>query len=116
MCAYLESQADGDHNAKPFAAVLSWGTPHDPYHTAPPEYAALYPDGCSVELRPNVPAEFREEAARDLRGYYAHIAALDDCMANLLATLDKTGLSSNTIVVFTSTKTTIFPIRFLTVS
>ena len=115
MCAYLESQADGDHNAKPFAAV-SWGTPHDPYHTAPPEYAALYPDGCPVELRPNVPAEFREEAARDLRGYYAHIAALDDCMANLLATLDKTGLSSNTIVVFTSTKTTISPIRFLTVS
>jgi hypothetical protein len=53
MCAYLESQADGDHNAKPFAAVLSWGTPHDPYHTAPPEYAALYPDGCRRTYPPS---------------------------------------------------------------
>lgn len=102
MCDYLESRAAEDDSVKPFVAMLSWGTPHDPYNTAPPQYAALYPPDCSIELRPNVPPEFREEAARDLRGYYAHIAALDDCVARLLRTLDETGLASNTIVVFTS--------------
>eukprot|EP01043_Picozoa_sp_COSAG02_P039647 COSAG02_NODE_3147_length_7286_cov_31.918325_1_plen_157_part_00 len=104
MCTYLESRAANNDAVKPFVAMLSWGTPHDPYNTAPPQYAALYPDSCSIELRPNVPPEFKEEASRDLRGYYAHIAALDDCMARLLQTLDETGLASNTIVVFTSTE------------
>ena len=104
MCGYLKSRATGGDTLKPFVAVLSWGTPHDPYNTAPPKYAALYPDSCSIELRPNVPLQFSEEASRDLRGYYAHIAALDDCMAKLLRTLDETGLASNTIVVFTSTQ------------
>ena len=102
MCTYLESQGAEGEAAKPFLAMLSWGTPHDPYNTAPGEYVALYPDGCTIKLRPNVPSEFSEEATRDLRGYYAHIAALDDCMAKLLSTLEKTGLASNTIVVFTS--------------
>jgi arylsulfatase A-like enzyme len=113
MCSYLEGRAaataaaaaaaaNAASDKKPFVAMLSWGTPHDPYDTAPPEYAALYPDGCPIELRPNVPAEFVQQAAHDLRGYYAHIAALDDCMARLLATLEETGLASNTIVCFTS--------------
>lgn len=102
MCNYLESRATEAEAETPFVAMLSWGTPHDPYNTAPPEYAALYPDGCALELRPNVPPEFVEQATKDLRGYYAHIAALDDCIAKLLATLDATGLASNTIVVFTS--------------
>src|SRR5207244_9584863 len=39
---------------------------------------------------------------KDLSGYYAHCAALDDCVGQLLTTLEETGLDRNTIVLFTS--------------
>ena len=35
-------------------------------------------------------------------GYYAHCSALDDCMGSLCATLDETGLTDNTLLVFFS--------------
>jgi arylsulfatase A-like enzyme len=53
-------------------------------------------------LRSNVPVESAEKAIEDLRGYYAHIAALDDCFKQLLDTLKETSSEENTIVVFTS--------------
>eukprot|EP01043_Picozoa_sp_COSAG02_P005416 COSAG02_NODE_146_length_33985_cov_263.461695_26_plen_91_part_00 len=34
--------------------------------------------------------------------YYAHCTALDDCMGSLCATLDETGLTQNTLLVFFS--------------
>ena len=37
-----------------------------------------------------------------LTGYYAHCTALDDLMGDLWRTLDETGLSDNTILVFWS--------------
>ena len=77
------------------------GSPHFPYQTAPPQYRALYADR-KIDLRPNVSANEREVAIRDLRGYYAHIAALDDCMEHLLTTLERSGLAEDTVVVFTS--------------
>ena len=40
MIQYLHGRAE---TAKPFCAILSWGTPHDPYQTAPDKYRALYP-------------------------------------------------------------------------
>ena len=36
-----------------------------------------------IALRANVPADKAEEATKHLRGYYAHIAALDACVARL---------------------------------
>jgi len=86
---------------KPFALFLSWGPPHAPYQTAPKEYRDRFSPG-SIKLRPNVPAENRDAAQKDLAGYYAHIAALDDCIGELLNTIDQCGLTENTIVVFTS--------------
>lgn len=97
-CAYLRRRSEAD---APFFLVLSWGTPHDPYQLAPQEYLDRFADK-EIELRPNVPAEYAEQAREDLRGYYAHIAALDDCVGDLLATLDETGLADDTIFVFTS--------------
>ena len=87
--------------SNPFLLVLSWGPPHNPYETAPGEYRRRYrPE--DIELRPNVPPECAAEAREWLAGYYAHCTALDDCVADLLATLEETGLARNTIFVFTS--------------
>jgi arylsulfatase A-like enzyme len=95
---YLRERAS---NARPFLLVLSWGPPHDPYHTAPEKYRKLYrPE--DIVLRANVPKGSEAKARQELAGYYAHIAALDDCLADLLSTLKETGLEEDTIVVFTS--------------
>jgi arylsulfatase A-like enzyme len=86
---------------KPFLLFLAWGPPHDPYQTAPTRYREMFkPD--SIKLRPNVPTKAESQTRKDLAGYYAHCAALDDCVGQLLATLRETGLDRNTIVLFTS--------------
>jgi arylsulfatase A-like enzyme len=38
----------------------------------------------------------------DLKGYYAHMTAIDDCIGQLRKTLKDQGLDKNTILVFTS--------------
>lgn len=85
----------------PFALFLSWGPPHNPYESAPPEFRSLY-DPASLTLRPNVPNEHESQTRKDLAGYYAHCTALDMCAGELLATLRETGVDDNTVFVFTS--------------
>jgi arylsulfatase A-like enzyme len=95
---YLHAHAKSE---KPFVLFLAWGPPHDPYMTAPEKYRALYhPE--TLQLRPNVPQEQVEQTRKFLAGYYAHCSALDDCIGDLRAALDETGLSENTIFVFTA--------------
>ncbi len=55
-----------------------------------------------IEVRANVPDELREKARNDIAGYYAHMAALDDCMKQLLDEIEYSGIEENTIFVFTS--------------
>ena len=98
--AYIERHAQTDTDS-PFALFLSWGPPHAPYQTAPEKYHELYADK-EITLRKNVPEEQREEAIKTYKGYYAHMTALDYCMGDLMKTLDDTGLTDNTIVVYTS--------------
>ncbi|MCG3198864.1 MAG: sulfatase [Candidatus Omnitrophica bacterium] len=86
---------------KPFALFLSWGPPHDPYLTAPQEYRDLF-DPEKLVLRPNVPKEMEAEARKMLAGYYAHCAALDACVGDLLKTLGDLGQADNTLFIFTS--------------
>lgn len=95
---YLKQRSKSD---KPFLLWLAWGPPHNPYETAPAKYRAMFPPE-KIVLRDNVPEAARAAARKDLAGYYAHCAALDDCMGDLLQTLKETGLDQNTIVVFTS--------------
>ncbi len=86
---------------QPFLLFLSWGPPHNPYHTAPEKYRSMYlPE--EVELRPNVTEEMREKAARELAGYYAHVSAMDDCMGEITNNLKEQGQERDTILVFTS--------------
>jgi arylsulfatase A-like enzyme len=95
---YLVEHAQDD---KPFFLFLSWGTPHAPYHTAPQKYNDMY-DPSSLKLHPNVPEEMEAKVRKDLAGYYAHCTALDDMVANILQTLDDTGIRDNTVILFTS--------------
>jgi arylsulfatase A-like enzyme len=94
---YIRAHAGGT----PFLLGLSWGPPHDPYGTAPEKYRVLFTPE-KLTLRPNVPAAERQRARQALAGYYAHIAALDDCVGALLQTLRETDLLQHTIFVFTS--------------
>jgi len=91
--------ADHAKRTKPFLLILSWGPPHNPYETAPDEYKRLF-DAKDIVLRPNVQGD--RDPRKDLAGYYAHIAAMDKCLGDLLKTLDDTGLRDDTIFVFTS--------------
>ncbi|MBN1507196.1 MAG: sulfatase [Sedimentisphaerales bacterium] len=94
---YIREQAGGP----PFVLFLSWGPPHDPYDTAPQRYRDLFAPE-HITTRPNVSEADREKARQALAGYYAHIAALDDCIGDLLQTLRETGIERDTIFVFTS--------------
>lgn len=95
--AYIQ----GHGQANPFFMTLSWGPPHAPYETAPEAYRAMYKPE-DVPLRPNVSEDKAEAARKWIAGYYAHCTALDDCMADLLQTLDEKGIADNTIVLFFS--------------
>ena len=96
--AYLRDRA-GD--GEPFFLMVGYGTPHAPYLTAPEKYQAMF-SPAEIELRPNVPDSMAERARRDLAGYYAHAAALDEMIGEVRQTLRETGLEENTILLFTS--------------
>lgn len=92
-----------DHaNKSPFVLFMSWGPPHAPYQTAPEKYRRMFVDKSKIFLHPNVPESLKEKARQDLAGYYAHIAALDDCIGDVLGTLKECRIEKNTIFVFTA--------------
>ena len=95
---YISEKSKGK---KPFLLLLSWGPPHEPYETAPEKYREMFSPE-KIEVRPNVPDELREKARIDIAGYYAHIAALDECLNDLLTAIEESGIAENTLFVFTS--------------
>lgn len=86
---------------KPFLMIVSYGTPHGPYHTAPKEYRDRF-DPEKIQLRPNVPEKSKKRAKNELSGYYAHIEAIDDMIGKITQQLKDDGQWDNTIVLFTS--------------
>ena len=96
---YLRGRAVA--GGKPFLLFLAFGSPHFPHASAPAEYKALYPPE-KLTLAPNVAPERAAAARRELQGYYAHCSALDQCVGELLGTLEQTGLAARTLVVFTA--------------
>jgi arylsulfatase A-like enzyme len=96
---------------RPFFIWASWVGPHPPFY-APQRYLDLY-DG--AELPPSALAPEQEGAAvppesdvdhrwvqRFKEGYFARITLIDAHLGRILETLEKTGLSENTLVIFTS--------------
>jgi len=96
--SYMKEKKVSDN---PFLMILSWGTPHAPYHTAPEIYKERY-DPATIKLHENVPESLMDKAKKDLAGYYAHITALDDMVGKLIHNLKETGQWENTIIVFSS--------------
>lgn len=100
-CCQFIDQHEKKSARDPFLMVLSLGPPHYPIDNAPEKYRRAFGNE-KIQLRPNVPRDKQPEATRDLRGYYAHMLALDECFDRLLKTLDRNRISDDTIVVFTS--------------
>ncbi len=90
-----------DNRERPFLLVLSFGPPHNPYETAPEPFRGQFKPA-EIRLRPNVPPESQAAARRDLADYYAHCAALDECVGRLDQALHELGQADDTILVFTS--------------
>ncbi|GHB80038.1 sulfatase family protein [Persicitalea jodogahamensis] len=95
---YIRKHAYQD---EPFVLFVSMGAPHDPYQTAPEKYRKMFEDK-KIILRENVPAGKREKAIETLRGYYAHMAAIDDNVGEIWKALTDTKIEENTIFVFTA--------------
>lgn len=85
----------------PFLMIVSYGTPHAPYHTAPEEYRNRF-EPENIILRENVPDSLKARAKKDLAGYYAHIVALDDMLGRVIKNLRDSGQLENTIILFTA--------------
>ncbi|WP_025761373.1 sulfatase family protein [Dyadobacter tibetensis] len=97
-CSYISTQAK---KRQPFVLFISLGAPHDPYQTAPDRFKAMF-ENKDLEINPNVSPAHREKVIRDLKGYYAHMAAIDESVGVLLKKIDESGIAENTIFVFTS--------------
>ena len=93
--------AEKSKEAKPFVLFVSMGAPHDPYQTAPEKYRKMY-ENKPIVLRDNIPADKREKAIQSLRGYYAHVAAIDDNVGKIWQTIQEAGIEENTIFIFTA--------------
>ena len=81
MIKHLDSITASD---QPFFIVQSYYPPHEPY-TAEQQFMERY-RGKGI-FRP---------------GYYAAVTALDDCVGQILGTLERKGLTRDTIVIYTS--------------
>jgi arylsulfatase A-like enzyme len=99
--AALDYMSDRKAIDNPFLMVVSYGTPHGPYNTAPKEYRDRF-DPENIILRQNVPEKSKKRAKKELAGYYAHIAAVDDMIGKITKQLKTDGQWDNTIILFTS--------------
>lgn len=100
---------------KPFCLMLSIPDPHTPDYARPP-YHTMYdhmevtpPKTMGPEYTAKKPAWARSERneatgfdAGALRQYFGMVKHIDDKVGEILAFLDKNGLTDNTIVVFTA--------------
>lgn len=86
---------------EPWALIVSYGPPHDPY-TPPPSHQRLQP--ADLQWRKNVPDRLRSdpETNRDACGYYGLCELMDEQIGRVLRHLDESGQADNTIVVFCS--------------
>lgn len=108
-------------DSRPFALCVSFTHPHDPYATRQ-KYWDVY-DHNQIDM-PRVQTgyvdmdphsqrlyhianmgrlEITEEDIRNARhAYYGNVSYIDDCIGQILAVLEETGLADNTIVMFTA--------------
>ena len=103
-CAYINQ-----HTENPFFLVLSLGPPHFPHHNAPKEQQQKFTPE-AITFSPNVvfddaefdDAEFEAFTRKEAAGYYAHIAALDQCVGDVVEALKANDLTEDTLLIFAS--------------
>ncbi|MEM6392294.1 MAG: sulfatase [Planctomycetota bacterium] len=98
----LALQQIDTHRDEPFFLALSVQPPHDPY-TAPAEWMQRHRPA-NIRLPPNVPVtpRIREQAQRELAGYYALIENLDHNLGRIRQRLENHGLTDDTYIIFFS--------------
>lgn len=92
---------DRQKASQPWALMVSYGPPHDPY-TPPPSNRRHQP--ADLKWRDNVPERLRSdpETNRDACGYYGLCELMDDQIGRVLRHLDESGQADHTIVIFCS--------------
>lgn len=86
---------------KPFCLFISPHQPHyTPYEFAPQEYYDRLPNQLTLPV--NVPEAGRDRALKVYRDYLAMTLTLDDMVGELMDYLERTGLTDNTLFIFTS--------------
>ncbi len=86
------------HGERPFFVVISVNPPHGPFHDAPEEKKALYPDEEALPFHPlDVTRDFDQH-----RDYHALISGMDSDLGQLIDKLDQLGLEESTILTYTS--------------
>ncbi|TYC15717.1 sulfatase-like hydrolase/transferase, partial [Micromonospora sp. MP36] len=104
---YLRTAARRYHEqGQPFALVLSYNPPHQPFDQVPERYRVHYQRREPRDLLPSPNVEWGNRAAAEAVEvaplYYAAITGVDEQFGRLLTALDDQGLMNDTIVVFTS--------------
>ena len=109
-------------DAGPWAQIVSFTSPHTPFVAAKEYWDRYDPDSIDLPGVPRLPFEELDYASRalyfahgrhrhkvteaDLRrarhGYYAMISFVDDKVGQLLAALEASGQTDNTVVIFTA--------------
>ena len=100
ICTDLATEFIDGHKEAPFALLLHYREPHAPYAPMPEEDMAKASE--AKVKAPDFPGLKQPYTDENRRAYYASIAALDRSVGRILDHLEKSGLSKNTIVVFTS--------------
>jgi len=98
--AYMTEQQKA---TQPFFLMVAPHPPHPPFNPdwCPPGYLDKIPT--TLDWLPNVPADYPSpKRLLKARCYYAMSKNMDDNLGRLLDFLDQSGLSDNTIVVFTA--------------
>lgn len=117
-CDYLEKYSR--RRDKPFAAVVGFYMPHPPYIGRTDLFENYFKKNILDGTRENVIPQYLYEYFKDFRSwwnpepidrmkmqvalsaYYAMIEHMDSLVGNVLSALENSGLSDNTVVIYTS--------------
>jgi uncharacterized sulfatase len=88
------------NRSRPFLLSIHFRAPHTPYAPVPEQDSAPY-RGLDPAI-PNTPGLPCERVKQIHREYYASVSSVDRNIGRLLAKIDQLGLTSKTVVIFTS--------------
>lgn len=91
-----------ENRSKPFYIQLALRAPHSPWLPAAPEDVASYEKMDPVLPSPDYPDLDVAKAKRMMREYLTSVSGIDRNVGRLLAALRESGLSENTIIIYSA--------------